>query len=148
MIFPVVICECESWTIKKSERQRIDTFKLWCWRRFLRVSWTKRRSNQSILKEINPEYSLEVLMLKLKPQFFGRLFRLIGKDFDAGKNWRQKEKGMTGQNGWMASLIQRTWIWVSSGRWWRTEAWYAVVHEVALSWTRQSDWTTLNVIIW
>ena len=86
MIFPVVICECESWTVKKSERQRIYTFKLWCWRRFPRVSWTKRRSNQSILKEINPEYSLEGLMLKLKPQFFGRLFRLIEEDFDAGKN--------------------------------------------------------------
>ena len=75
MFFPVVTYECESWTVKKSKRQRIDTFELWCWRRFPRVSWTTRRSNQSILKEINPEYSLEGLMLKLKPQFFGHLLQ-------------------------------------------------------------------------
>ena len=73
MVFPVVMYRCESWTIKKAERQRIDTFKLWCWRRLLRVPWTTRRSNQSILKEISPEYSLEVLMLTLKLQYFGHL---------------------------------------------------------------------------
>ena len=73
MVFPVVTYECESWTIKKAEHQKIDTFKLWCWRRLLRVPWTTRRPNQSILKEINPEYSLEGLMLKLKPQYFGHL---------------------------------------------------------------------------
>ena len=73
MVFPVVMYEGESWTIKKAERQRIDAFKLWCWRRFLRVPWTARKSNQSILKEINPEYSLEGLMLKLKLQYFGPL---------------------------------------------------------------------------
>ena len=73
MVFPVVICGCESWTIKKAERQRNDTFKLWCWRRLLRVPWTARRSNQSILNEINPGYSLEELMLKLKLQYFGHL---------------------------------------------------------------------------
>ena len=83
---------CKSWTIKKAACCRIDAFKLWCWRRFLRVPWTARRSNQSILKEINPEYSLEGLMLKLKLQYFGHLW-LIGKDLDAGKDWRQKEKG-------------------------------------------------------
>ena len=73
MVFPVVMYGCESWTIKKAESQRIDVFELWCWRRLLRVPWTARRSNQSILKEISPEYSLEVLMLKLKVQYFGHL---------------------------------------------------------------------------
>ena len=75
MVFPVVIYGCESWTVQKAERQRIDAFELWCWRRLLRVSWTARRSNQSILKEINPEYSLEGLILKLKLQYFGHLMR-------------------------------------------------------------------------
>ena len=86
-IFPVVMYRCESWTIKKAECQRIDAFELWCWRKLLRVPWTERRSNQSILKEISPEYSLEGLMLKLKLQYFGYLTKcwLIGKDPDAGK---------------------------------------------------------------
>ena len=75
MVFPVVMYECESWTVKKAERRRIDAFEVWCWRRFLRVPWTARRSNQSILKEISPEYSLERLMLKLKLQYFGHLMR-------------------------------------------------------------------------
>ena len=91
MVFPVVTYGCESWTINKAERQRIDAFELWCWRRLLRVPWTARRSNQSILKEISPEYLLEVLMLKLKLQYFG----LTGKDPDAGKDWRREEKGKT-----------------------------------------------------
>ena len=73
MVFPVVMCGCESWTVKKAKRRRIDAFELWCWRRLLRVPWTARRSNQSILKEISPEYSLEGLMLKLKLQYFGHL---------------------------------------------------------------------------
>ena len=77
MVFPVVMYGCESWTIKEAESQRIDAFELWCWRRFLRVPWTARRSNQSILKEINPEYSLEVLMLKLKLQYFGHLMQKL-----------------------------------------------------------------------
>ena len=87
----------EGWTIKKAEWQRIDTVKLWCWRRLFRVPWTARRSNQPILKEINPEYALEELILKLKLQYFGNLMqsRLIRKDYDAGKDWRQEEKGMT-----------------------------------------------------
>ena len=88
IVFLVVMYGCESWTIKKAERQRIDTFELWCWRRLLRVPWIARRSNQSILKEISPEYSLEGLMLKLKLQYFGHLMRRadIGKDPDAGKD--------------------------------------------------------------
>ena len=88
MVFPVVMYGCESWTMKKAEHRRIDAFELWCWRRLLRVPWTARRSNQSILKESNPEYSLEGLMLKLKLQYFGHLntkSQLTGKDFDAGK---------------------------------------------------------------
>ena len=91
MVFPVALYGCESWTIKKAEHQRTDAFELWCWRRLLRVPWTARRSNQSILKEISPEYSLEKLMLKLKLQYLGHLMAknwLIGKDLDARKDWR------------------------------------------------------------
>ena len=96
MAFPVVIYKCESWIIKKAEHWRIDAFELWCLSRFLRVSWAARRSNQSILKEINPKYSLEGLMLKLKLQYLPNAKRqLIGKDPDAGKDWRQEEKGTT-----------------------------------------------------
>ena len=98
MVFPVVMYACESWTLKKAEDQRIDAFELWCWRRFLRVPWTARLSNQFILKEIRPEYSLEGLMLKLKLQYFGHLMQRtdsIGKDPDAGQDGRREEKGMT-----------------------------------------------------
>ena len=96
IVFSVVMFGCESWTIKKIEYQRIDAFELWCWRRLLEVPWTARRSNQSILKEINPEYSLEGLMLKLKFQYIGHLMWRAyshGKDPDSGKDWRQEEKG-------------------------------------------------------
>ena len=94
MVFPVVMYGCESWTVKKAERQRIDAFELWCWRRLLKFPWTARRSNQSILREINPEYSLEGLMLKLKLQYFCHLAnrQLIRKVPDAGKDQGQKEK--------------------------------------------------------
>ena len=97
MVFLVVIYACDSWTIKKIECWRIDALKLWCLRRLLRVLWSAKRSNQSILKEINPEYVLEGLMLKLKLQYFGHLMQswLIRKDPDAGKDWGQEEKGMT-----------------------------------------------------
>ena len=97
MVFPVVMYRCESWTIKKAEDRRIDAFELWCWRRLLRVPWTARRSDQSILKEISPEYSLEGLMLKLKLQYFGHLMKnwLIGKHLHAGKDWGKEEKGTT-----------------------------------------------------
>ena len=92
-------------TIKKAEHQRTDVFKLWCWRRFLCIPWTARKSNQSILKEISTEYSLEGLMLKLKLQYFGHLmWRFIGKDSDAGKDWRQEEKGTTEMVGWHHQL--------------------------------------------
>ena len=99
MFFPVDICGFKSGSIKKAGRWRIDTFELWCWRRLLRVPWTARRSNHSIIKQISPEYSLEGLMLKLKLQYFDHLMRrtdwVIGKDPDAGKDWRWEKKGMT-----------------------------------------------------
>ena len=108
MVFLVVMYGCESWTVKKAERRRIDAFELWCWRRLLRVPWTARRSNQSILKEISPGCSFEGLMLKLKLQYFGHLTQswLIGKDPDAGRDWEQEEKGTTedemdGWNHWL-----------------------------------------------
>ena len=97
MVSPVVMYGCESWTVKRAERQRIDAFELWYWRRLLRAPWTARRSNQYILKEISPRISLEGMMLKLKLQYFGHLMRRddFGKDSDAGKDWRQEEKGTT-----------------------------------------------------
>ena len=108
----VVMYRCESWTIKKAEHQRIDAFKPWCCRRLLRVPWTARRSNQSILKEINLEYSLEGLMLKLKLQYFGHLMQRAdsrGKNPDAGKDWGQEEKGVTEDEmaGWHHRLKGR-----------------------------------------
>ena len=119
MIFPVVTYRWESWTIKKAECQWIDAFKLWCWRRLLRVPWTARRSNQLILKEINSEYSLEGLMLKLKLQYFGQMMWRT----DILKIlwcWERLKAGGEGDNrgrdGWMASLTQRTWIRANSGR--------------------------------
>ena len=110
MVFLIVMYGCESWTIKKAEHWRIDAFELWCWRRLLRVPWTARRSNQSILKGISPEHSLEGLTLKLKLQYFGHLIQrtdsLEKKDPDAGKVWRQEEKGMTEDEmvGWHHQL--------------------------------------------
>ena len=108
MVFPVVTYGCESWTVKKAERGRIDVFELWCWRRFLRVLWTARRSNQCILKEISPGCSLEGLMLKLKLQYFGDLMRRIDSldKTDAGRDWGQKEKGTTEDEmaGWYHRL--------------------------------------------
>ena len=98
MVFPVVMYGCESWTVKKAELQRIDVFELWCWRRLLRVPWTARRSNQSILKEISPGCSLEEMMLKLKLQYFGHLMQRVdsfGKDPDGGRDGGQEEKGTT-----------------------------------------------------
>ena len=97
MNFPVVMYECDSWTVKKAERRRIDAFELWCWRRLLRVPWTARRSNQSILNEISPGISLEGMMLKLKLQYFGHLMRRVDslEKTDAGRNWGQEEKGTT-----------------------------------------------------
>ena len=123
MIFPVVMYRCESSTIKKAERWRIDAFELWCWRRLLRVPWTARRSNQSILKEISPEYSLEGLMLKLKLQYFGHRWEAL-THWKRPWCWvRLKARGEgdnRGWDGWMASPTWWTWVWVGSWSWWWT----------------------------
>ena len=115
--------ECESWTIKEAEHQRIDAFELWCWRRLLRVPWTTKPSNQSILKEINPEYSLEGLMLKLKLQYFGHLIwrtDSLEKTLMRGKFESRRKRGWQRRDGWMASMTLWIWVWTSSRRWWRT----------------------------
>ena len=146
MVLPVVMYGYESWTVKKAEHWRIDAFELWYWRKLLRVPWAARRSKQSILKEISPEFSLEGLMLKL--QYFGHLVRwLIWKDLDAGKDWRQKEKGDDrGWDGCMASPTQWTWVWMNSGNWWWTRRpacccpWgYRVGH----NWATEVNWTMI-----
>ena len=123
MVFPVVMYGCKSWTIKKAERQRIDAFELWCWRRLLRVPWITRTSNQSMLKEISPKYSLEGLMLKLKLQYFGHLVwraDWFEKTLMLGKVEGGRRGGDRERDGWMASLTQWTWVWVSSRSWWWT----------------------------
>ena len=120
MVFPVVMYGCESWTVKKAERWRIDAFELWCWRRFLRVPWTTRRSNQSILKEISPGCSLEGLMLKLKLQYFGHLMwraNSYEKTLMLGKMKPGGEGDDRGWDGWMASPTQWRWVWVNSQSW-------------------------------
>ena len=120
MVFPFVLYVCESWTMKEVECWIIDAFEPWCWRRLLRVHWTSRRSNQSILKEISPEYSLEELMLKLKLQYSGHLMRRTDSFEKTLKLGRLKAGGEgddRGWGGWMASLTQWTWVWASSRRW-------------------------------
>ena len=120
MVFPIIMNGCESWTIKKAERPKINAFELWCWRRLLRVPWTSRRSNQSILKEISPEYSLEGLMLKLKLQYFGHLMQSVDsleKTLMLGGTEDRRRRDDRGWDGWMASPTQWTWVWVNSGRW-------------------------------
>ena len=137
---------CESWTIKKAECQRIDAFELWCWRRLLRVPWTAR-SNQSILKEINPEYSLEGSLLKLKLQYFGHLIQrtnLLEKTQMLGKTEGREEGDNKGWDGWMASLTQWTWVCVDSGSWWWTGK-PGMLQSMGLqSQTQLSDWSELN----
>ena len=118
IVFPVVMYRFESWAIKKAEHQRTDAFELWCWRRLLRVSWTARRSNRSILREIGPEYSLEGLMLKLKLQSFGHLMQRLSH-WKRPWCWERLKAGGEGDDrgwdGWMTSPTQWTWVWVGSG---------------------------------
>ena len=141
MVFLVVMYECESWTVKKTECWRIDAFELWCWRKLLSVPWTARRSSQSILKEISPEYPLGGLMLKLKLRYFGHLMRRAGKDVKTMMLRKiEGEGGDGGWDGWMASLTQWSWVWVNIGCWWWRRP--GVLQSMgSQSQTCVSDWT-------
>ena len=148
MVFPGFMYRCEHWTIKKAEHQRIDAFDLWCWRRLLRVPWTARRSNQSILKEINPEYSLEELMLKLKFQYFGHLMwradslektLKLGNIEGKRRSWWQRTiclDDITGSVDMSLSTLRE----IAKDR----GAWYVAVHGVAKNWMWLSNWTTIT----
>ena len=148
MVFPVVMYGHESWTIKKAEHWRIYAFELWYWKRLLRVPWTARKSNQFILKEISPEYSLEWLMLKLKLQYFDhRMERTdsLEKTLMLRKIKAGEEGDDRGWDGWMASPTQWTWVWVSSGSWWWTGKPGMLQSMVSQSYmTEQLNWTDLH----
>ena len=146
MVFPIVMYGCEGWTIRKAEHWRIDAFELWCWKRLLRVPWTASRSNQFILKEISPEYSLEGLIKKLKFQYFSHLmWRLT--HWERPWFWERFKAGEEGDDrgwdGWMVSQTRWIWVWVSSRSWWWTGK--PAVHRVAKSQTWLSDWSDIHI---
>ena len=149
MVFPVVRYGCESWTIRKAERLKIDAFELWCLRRLLRVPCTARRSSQSILKEISPEYSLEGLMLKLKLQYFGHLMRRTDS-LEKTWCWESLKAGGEGNDrgcdGWVASPTQWTWVSVNSGSWWWTvrPVYCSSWGHKELDMTERLNWTEMN----
>ena len=148
MVFPVVTHGCESWTLKKAEQRRIDAFELWCWGRLLRVAWTAGRSNQSILKESSPKYSLEGLMLKLKLHTLATWCEEL-THWKRPWCWERLKAGREGVDrgwdGWMASPTQWIWIWVSSGSWWRTGKPGMLQsmgsQRVAHDWATELNWT-------
>ena len=145
---------CESFNVKKAEHRRIDAFELWCSRRLLRVPWTARRSNQSILKEISPGISLKGMVLKLKLQCFGHLMQRVDsleKTLILGGTGAGWEGDNRGWDGWVASLTRWTWVWVNSGRWWWTGRpgilWFMGSQRVGHNWATELNWTDLNWIV-